>query len=171
MHRSIHSLLLFVISGATTASIGANMPAPAAPTARLEISLVVTANGKELFESWERPTGKPFRVEPVKVAARGRFLSAVVLFKGCKPDAAGNCNIEVDFVAYDPKGAVYGDMKNAELWQSKPAPTRGKTQLGVNYMGIVIEPKDIAGKYRVVATARDKNANEEANAAATFEVR
>ena len=137
----------------------------------LEINLIVTAKGKELFNSWNRPTSKPFQIEPVKVAERGPFLSAVVLFKGCKPDATGNCDVDLDITAYDPRGKVYSEMKGVELWKQKSAPDAGYTQLGIDYMGIVIEPQDLPGTYRVTAVAKDRNAKSEAKSSATFEVK
>ena len=84
--------------------LAADAPQKTGVAGLFEISLVVTENGNELFNSWDRPTGRSFNVAPVKVAPRGRFLSAVVLFKGCKADGSGNCNAELDIVAYDPKG-------------------------------------------------------------------
>ena len=136
-----------------------------------EINLLVTENGDELFNSWDRPTGKPFNAVPVKVAPRGKFLSAVVLFKGCKADGSGDCNAELDIVAYDPKGKIYGEMPKVELWQRKPAPGAGNTQLSRSYMGLFIEPKDLPGIYRVTAVARDLNAKSEAKSEARFEVK
>lgn len=139
-------------------------------TSGLEIQLIVTAEGRELFESWGSPNGKPFEIVPVTTAPRGEFLSAVVLFEGCTADASGNCNVELDIVAYDPAGKVYGEMKGAELWQHRPAPAPGHSQLGVSYMGLEIEPQDPAGTHRVEALARDLNAGAEARSATQFEV-
>jgi len=136
-----------------------------------EVNLTVTEKGNELFNSWDRPTGKLFKVEPIKVASRGKFLSAVVLFKGCKPDISGNCNAVIDIVAYDPKGKIYGEMPRVELWQQKPAPNSGYTQLSRSYMGLVIEPKDVPGTYRLTVVARDLNAKTEAKSEARFEVK
>ena len=136
-----------------------------------EISVTVTEKGKQLFDSWDNSTGKPFNVEPVKIAPRGKFLSAVVLFKGCKADSAGNCNVDMDIMAYDPDGNIYGKMPSVELWQQKPAPDPGFTQLSRGFMGIVIEPKDPPGVYRVTVVARDKNAKTEAKSDARFEVK
>ena len=166
-------LWAFVFLGSLAASgaSAADVKSVAKGRAALEITLIVTAKGKELFNSWNRPTVKPFQVEPVKVAERGPLLSAVVLFKGCKPDEAGNCNVDLDIVAYDPKGKVYGEMKGVELWKKKPAPDAGYTQLGVDYMGIVIEPQDLPGTYRVTAVAKDRNEKIEAKSSISFEVR
>jgi len=136
----------------------------------LKIDLIVTAQGRELFESWDNPNGKPFEIAPVKIAPRGRFLSAVVLFRGCKADASGNCNVALDIVAYDPAGKVYGEIRDAELWQHRPAPAPGHTQLGVAYMGLEIELQDAAGVYRVEAVARDRNAGVETKSATQFEI-
>jgi hypothetical protein len=137
----------------------------------LSINVVVTAKGEELFDSWDRPTGKPFPVVPVKVTKRGEFLSAIVLFKGCRPDTAGNCNVEMDITAFDPKGRTYATMPKEELWQAKPVPSPGFTQLSRGFMGIVIEPNDPPGTYRVTVVARDSNAKTEAKAETTFVVK
>jgi hypothetical protein len=93
------------------------------------------------------------------------------MFKGCKGDASGNCNAVVDFVAYDPKGKVYGEMRGVELWEQKPAPKPGYTQLSRTYMGLVIEPQDPAGLYRVAVSVRDLNAKTNAKSETSFEVK
>jgi hypothetical protein len=158
-----------VASLAVLSVVAAETSSPTSGTA-FELSVVVTDRGNSIFDSWDNPTGKRFDVSPIKVAPRGKFLSALLLFKGCKPDKAGNCNAEVDIVAYDPKGNVYGKMLGVELWQQKPAPDSGFTQLSRSYMGIVIEPKDPIGTYRVVAVARDRNGQVEAKAETQFQV-
>ncbi len=157
--------LLWVLALVSSATWSADVVQP------FEVNLTVTEKGNELFNSWDRPTGKPFNVEPVKVASRGKFLSAVVLFKGCKPDASGNCNATMDIVAYDPKGKIYGQMPAVELWQQKPAPDAGFSQLSRGYMGLVIEPKDPAGTYRITVRARDLIGKTEAKSEARFEVK
>jgi hypothetical protein len=134
------------------------------------VSVIVTAEGDTLFRAWD--SGKlGFKVVPVGNAARKQFLSAVVLFTGCQADAAGNCNAEMTITAYDPQGKEYGAMPGAELWKRKPAPQRGATQLSRDYMGIVIEPSDPAGTYRVHVVARDLNAKREAKSETTFSVK
>ena len=137
----------------------------------LKITLLVTDKGQELFKSWEFPDGERFEVRPLKVAKRGEFLSAVVLFQGCAADAEGNCNVTLDITAYDPSGKKYGEFLGQELWVGKPAPANGKTQLGVGYMGLVIEPNDPLGKYRIFASANDKIANISVLSEVTFEIK
>lgn len=137
----------------------------------LEISVAVTDKGNELFDAWDHPTGKPFGVKPIESAQRGKFLSAIVMFKGCTPVSSGNCNAVMDIVAYDPNGKIYGEMPRVELWQDKLAPEPGYTQLSRSYMGLVIEPGDPPGIYRVIAVARDLVAKTEARSEARFEVK
>ena len=146
------------------------MAQPAAEHA-LSVTVIVTSKGKELFDRWQRPSVDPFSVEPVGIARRGQFISAVVLFKGCKPDAAGMCNLSMDITAYAPDGSRYGAFPGAELWQGKPGPDKGFTQLGRDYMGLVIEPNDPAGTYRVTVVARDQNANTTVSGESTFAVK
>lgn len=151
--------------------MAADPPPKTIRSAALEINVIVTEKGNELFDTWDKPTGRQFNVEPVKVASRGKFLSAVVLFKGCHADRAGDCNVDMDIIAYDPNGKIYGEMSGVELWQRKPAPDPGFTQLSRGFMGIVIEPKDPPGVYRVTVVARDKNSKTEAKSVARFEVK
>lgn len=139
-------------------------------TKGFEISVVVTDQGNAIFDTWDNPSGKRFDVSAIKLAPRGKFLSALLMFKGCAPDTSGNCNADVDIIAYDPKGNVYGKMLGVELWQQKPVPDAGFTQLSRSYMGIVIEPKDPIGTYRVTAVARDRIGGVEAKAETQFQV-
>jgi hypothetical protein len=163
--------LAWLLTLVVSVTWAADAPMKSVAPQPFEVNLTITEKGNELFDSWDHPTGKRFNIEPVKVAPRGRFLSAVVLFKGCKPDSAGNCNAVMDIVAYDPKGKVYGEMPRVELWQGKPAPSAGNSQLSRSYMGVEIETKDPPGTYRITVIARDLNAKVEAKSEARFEVK
>lgn len=136
----------------------------------LSARVVVTDKGAELFNAWETNPDSGFTVIPVNVAKRGVFLSAVVLFTDCAPDPRGDCNAEVDITAYDPNGKVYGRLAGEELWRGKPAPQAGLTQLSVGFMGLVIEPQDPSGTFKVVATARDLVSGKVSNSETSFQV-
>jgi hypothetical protein len=164
------SMLVMLMSAISLLAVACGPASKAQEGPGLEIDLIVTAEGRELFDFWANPNGKPFEIAPVKIAPRGQFLSAVVLFRDCKADASGNCNVELDIVAYDPAGKVYGEMKGAELWQYRTAPAPGHTQLGVAYMGLEIEPQDPVGVYRIEAVARDLNAGVAGASTTQFEV-
>jgi hypothetical protein len=136
----------------------------------LSASVFVTAEGNELFRAWETDPAGGFSIVPVKGARRGEFLSAVVLFTGCAADNDGNCNAVLDITAFDPSGKVYGEFSERELWIGKPAPTSRRTQLAVDYMGLVIEPSDPSGTYKLVAKARDLVSGAEVVAETSFTV-
>jgi hypothetical protein len=143
---------------------------PLTKPGEFEVHVVITDRGDEIFDAWDNPTGKPFTVDSIKTAPRGTFLSALVMFKNCRADKAGNCDAVVDIVAYDPSGKVYGFMPEVELWIGKPAPGPGFSQLSRSYMGIAIESKDPIGTYRITAVARDRNAKKEARSEVRFQV-
>ena|SRR5258708_3348906 len=161
---SIRNVLAIAASTCSLCVAAAESPS------EFELSIVLTDKGSAIFDTWDRPTGKPFDVSGIKIAQRGKFLSALLMFKGCAADASGNCSADVDIIAYDPKGNVYGKMIGVELWQNKPAPSAGFTQLSRSYMGLMIEAKDPIGTYRITAVARDRNGKREARAEATFQV-
>ena len=144
---------------------------PPARASALDIRILVTAEPEKVFHPTKGPDGKYSQAQPVKVAPRGQTISALVFFKDCKPDAAGNCNVDVDLLGVTPSGALFKNQRGAELWRNKPAPHAGITQLGAPHMKITIEPGDPAGVYRVTAVAHDRNGGTEVKAEATFEVR
>lgn len=136
----------------------------------LTANLIVTSEGSALFEAWSANPADGLSIRPVDVAERGKFLTAAVLFKGCATNDSGNCNALLDITALDPSGKVYGKFEDRELWVDKPAPKAGYTQLGVSYMGLVIEPEDPSGQYKVIATVRDVVSGEQVVAEAEFRV-
>jgi hypothetical protein len=135
-----------------------------------EVTAVITDRGESIFKAWDYAHPKSFGVESIKTARRGRVLAALVLFKGCRADSAGNCNADVDITAYDPAGKVYGSMPGVELWQSERAPAPGVMQLSRSYLGLVIEPRDPIGTYRIVVVAHDNIAKAEAKSEVSFQV-
>lgn len=136
----------------------------------LTANLIVTSEGRELFRAWRSNPPAGFSVSPVDAAERGEFLTAAVMFTGCAKNEGGNCNALLDITALDPNGNVYGKFKGQELWVDKPAPEPGRTQLGVGYMGLVIEPNDPSGEYTVVATIRDLVSGEQVTTESAFVV-
>lgn len=164
MHRRLPialALALVVVSGAAAA---------AQPAKRFEIVLVFTDRAASLYSHFDNPNGIPLNLESVRVAPRGKRLVAIVLFRNCKPDDKGMCNIELDTIAYTPKGKVHGYRADSQFWYRKPEPGPGELQMGRRSLGLVIDPGDPAGTWRVTATARDRIANVEASAQWRFEV-
>ena len=137
---------------------------------KLSIHPIVTEHSAEVLERWESPDGEPIAITPVRVATRGVFIAALVLFEDCTADKRGNCNVEMNIRAIAPDGSTYGLVTDVELWKDKKAPDNGMSQLGHDYMGIRIEPKDMPGKYTILVTARDRVSGNAAQAETAFEV-
>lgn len=116
--------------------------------------LVFTDKPDELFAAWEKP-GPAVLYSETATARRGAPIVGVIFFTGCKPDDKGNCRASVRFTAFSPDGKPYGHPQIAELWAGKPPPEKGSMQLSLGNIGIVIEPQDPLGDYKVKAEVVD----------------
>ena len=117
--------------------------------------LVFTDKPDDLFEAWEKP-GPGVLVSVTPTAVRGGPpIVCVVFFVGCAKNEGDNCNTTVQFQAYTPDGRPWGDSNSGELWIDKPAPEEGQMQLGIDHLGILIEPTDPICEYKVRAEIRD----------------
>jgi hypothetical protein len=120
--------------------------------------LVLTDKPEELFAAWEKP-GAAVLYSETATARRGSPIVAVVFFAGCAADGKGRCQSSVRFNAFAPDGKPYGAPQAGELWIGKPPPGKGQMQLGVGNLGILIEPADPLGVYKVKAEILDAVAN------------
>jgi len=122
------------------------------------VMLILTDKPDQLSADWEKPT-EGVRISETQTASRGVPVATVVVFAGCAPDANGNCQATVQYTVYGPDGKPYGDPMEGELWIDKPPPAKGHIQLSMGGMGIVLEPEDPLGDYKVKAKVVDKVAN------------
>jgi hypothetical protein len=122
--------------------------------------LLLTDKPEEFLEAWSRPPSPDYRpvLQSTTTSQRGGQVASVVVFRGCKPDKAGNCNAEVDYRLLRPDKTVYGEMNDIELWRGRPAPDPSRLQVGVGVFALRIEPEDPLGTYTFEATVRDLNA-------------
>lgn len=117
--------------------------------------LIIVEDPKAFIAKWSKPETP--EIKPVTEVKRGTVIGAFVLFAGCKPDSAGVCNAEVDYVVIKPDGEVYAERKAQPLWKEK-APPAPNIQLSRAILGIRMEPNDPAGEYKVRAKVSDLNA-------------
>ncbi len=118
--------------------------------------LIVVENPREFIEQWLKPETPKINIA-VNVK-RGDLMGAFVLFAGCKPDAQGVCNSEVDYVIYKPDRSLYADSQNQPLWKEQ-APPAPNIQLSRAILGFRMEKNDPDGEYRVKAKVTDLNAD------------
>ena len=118
--------------------------------------LIIVEDPKGFIEEWSKPQTP--NIKPVTDVKRGKVIGAFVLFAGCKPDSAGVCNSEVDYVVIKPDGSLYAERKGQPLWNEQAPPAKN-IQLSKAILGIRMEPKDPAGEYKVRARVSDLNAS------------
>lgn len=110
--------------------------------------LAFTDKPDELYAAWEKP-GPTVHWTQTTTAVRGIPIVAVVLFGGCAADPAGKCNLVGRFITTTPAGKPYGDPIDTDIWVGLPGPTGKNLQLSHSHMGLVIDPDDELGVYKV----------------------
>ena len=83
-------------------------------------------------------------------------LFTMLIFRGCKADADGKCDIAADFVITRPDGTTNEDNKGVAVW-NKAAPADPKQPtIGDGALGYGVDSEGPFGDYLVVATVTDK---------------
>lgn len=118
--------------------------------------LLVVEDPHGFIREWLKP--EPPRIKTVSKITPGESLGVLVLFAGCKPDAQGVCQTEVDYAVYKPDGSPYAARKGQTLWK-ETAPPPPVIQLGRAILALRMRKGDPAGEYKVKATVRDLNAD------------
>jgi hypothetical protein len=117
--------------------------------------IIFTTDAEALEDKWATPSDT-VNVESVDSVRINEPISAFVIFSGCKPTAAGKCNVSMTFSVIQPDGKVYASTPSMEVWQDKDAPGRALA-LSAQYLRIRIEPHELRGRYTVHVKVRDEN--------------
>jgi hypothetical protein len=118
--------------------------------------LIVVENPREFIQEWLKPETP--KIKSATDVKRGDSIGAFVLFAGCKTDAQGVCNSEVDYTVYKPDGSIFAERKEQPLWKEQ-APPAPNIQLGRAILAFRLGKDDPAGEYKVKAKVSDPNAN------------
>lgn len=90
---------------------------------------------------------------PVELMARSEPMEFIVIYHGCAPDSAGNCQSEIDYRIVDPEGDVIGELLNNVLQKDSP-PTEELVVL-LEVPTLELGEDNLEGLYTVQATLRD----------------
>ena len=83
-------------------------------------------------------------------------LFTFLIFRGCKANAEGNCDVVADYVIHRPDGTTNEENKNFVVW-NKAAPTDPKKPyLSDGALGYGVDEEGPFGDYRVIATVTDR---------------
>ena len=118
--------------------------------------LIMVENPREFIREWLKPETP--KIKTATNVKRGESIGAFVLFAGCKQDAQGVCNSEVDYTIYKPDGSLYVERKGQPLWKER-APPGPNIQLGRAILSFRLGKGDPAGEYKVKAKVSDLNAD------------
>jgi hypothetical protein len=118
--------------------------------------LMVVKDPQGFIAEWLKPETPHIKV--ARTVKRGEIHGALVLFAGCKPDAKGICNAEVDYAIYNPDGSLREEKKALPLWKDE-APPQPIIQLGRALLTFRLDKDAPAGEYKVKAKVHDLNAD------------
>lgn len=118
---------------------------------------IATNDPDQLMAEWRKPTpGVSAKVSTQ--TPRHRQITTFLVFKGCRADASGNCNVTADFDVYDPTGKPCAQSKLIKVWVNLPPAPGNNLQISSTGFGVSFDDGDSSGAYRVVATTTDHNA-------------
>ncbi|WP_155836998.1 hypothetical protein [Paraburkholderia mimosarum] len=119
------------------------------------VMLVLTADEVAFMRAWNSSVQRPV-LQTTKRVQRGKSVSAMLLFSGCKPNSAGTCDVSVTYRIAGPDGTVQ-DAGPYNVWQ-RTVPKPGIVELGDAHLTLGLANNDPIGKYVVSATITDRNA-------------
>ncbi len=120
----------------------------------LAVMQFATNQPERVMADWEKP-GAGVSLSMATETPRNQPLVTFVLFRGCRADARGNCNLTADYETIAPSGKRY-DQTRAPRSGSAGVHRRGRAlQLSASAYGLVFENKDAAGAYLVRAVITD----------------
>lgn len=148
---------LVLAVAAMAAGSAAGQPAARPNTASagdLSVLQIATTDPDALLAEWAKPT-RGVRLTGSTRATRNQPIVTFIIFKGCKADASGACNLTADFTVTGPTGRVYSQEKAAKVWVGRRRPPNQALQLSESGLGLRFEDKDPLGPYRVRTTVTD----------------
>lgn len=114
--------------------------------------LVLTPDESHFLKAW-RVSHTPMQLPATATVRRGASVTAMLVFQGCARDVSGRCDVVADLALQAPDGGRIpgGSMS---LWSAESVP--GRLHLGNGSMQVSFDPHDRIGRYKVIATVRDR---------------
>ena len=131
------------------------------------VMFVLTADEVAFARAWSGSVQRPV-LQTTTSVQRGKSVSAMLLFSGCKPNAAGACNVSVKYRVAATDGTVQ-NVGPYSLWQ-RVAPKPGIVELGDARLKIGTARNDPVGNCSISATLTDLNSGTSIDVSATLKV-
>lgn len=114
--------------------------------------LVLTPDEMHFLKAW-RVSSSPLQLPATATVKRGSSVTAMLVFQGCARDVTGRCDVVADLALEAPDGG-YIPAGSMSLWAAESVP--GRLHLGNGSMQVSFDPHDRTGRYKVIATVRDR---------------
>lgn len=140
----------------TKAKPRAKLPPPALNIAEKDgfgVMQVAASDAAAFIAAWK--IGNGAKNETTRTIA-DKPLFTLLIFRGCKADPDGKCDIVADFVINRPDGTVNEDNKGVVVWDKTAPADPKKPTIGDGALGYGVDSEGPFGDYRVVATVTDK---------------
>ena len=115
---------------------------------------IATTSPDQLKAEWQKKTATVSLTTTTHVT-RHQPIVTFIIFKGCRGDASGNCNVTVDYHLVGPDGKTYGERKMAEVWVGHPPAPNLNLQISPSGFSVSFENGDPLGVYRLRAAITD----------------
>ncbi len=115
---------------------------------------IATTDPDRLVADWQKPTASVALVTTTHAIVNQPIVTFII-FRGCRADASGNCDVTVDFETFGPDGKRYDSTRAVNVWVGHPATADLSFQLSETGYDISFEPEDPLGSYRIHARVTD----------------
>jgi hypothetical protein len=120
--------------------------AAAAEGSDFAVLQVTTDNPDGLAANWK--TASPaLRLNSVSRIEINNPVAALIVFRGCKPNAEGLCNVTAEVTIEDPKGATIQHTPLMPLWVNQPPAPKNSLMLSPSMVGLGMDNTDPSGRY------------------------
>lgn len=117
------------------------------------VQIVLTPDDKQFRQTWNSTKGTP-KLSSTNSVSLGSSVSAILVFHGCSPNAAGVCDVVSEFALESPDGAK-SPAGGGPVWSVAPM-RAGLLQLGQASMTVGFDKTDPVGDYKIIANVKDK---------------
>lgn len=117
------------------------------------VQVVITPDEKQFRQTWNSTKGTP-KLSSTNTVRLGSSVTAVLIFHGCSPGAAGLCDVVSEFILESPDGAKT-PAGSGPVWSGAPLQD-GLLQLGQASMTVGFDKTDPVGEYKIIANVKDK---------------
>jgi hypothetical protein len=148
------SAVLALLAAATPLAAQSDAPSSSARSGGFGVMQVVASDEARFQREWAVTTpGADLTVSTRTVANKPLFVH--ILFFGCKPNAAGDCDVTGEVAFYGPDGKLEQEKKDLVIWRQKAPDSPTNIYLGGPAVGFGTDDAGPFGAHRVVYKVTD----------------